>query len=406
MTAWLTIVGIGPDGLTGAGPRARAAVAGAALLVGGERHQAMIAEHDLADGAERMTWHCGIRETAAKLRDWRGQPVCVLVTGDPMNFGAGATLARYFDAEEMTVLSHPGAFSLACARMVWSVPDVTTMTVHGRALEAINLHVRPGARIVALSWNGETPGHLADILMAHGFGPSKMTVFANMGGSDETRFTGTADDWRHGAVPDLNTVCIECVPGRDAVWWPRTPGLPEAAFVHDGQITKREVRAVTLSALGPGPGEILWDIGAGSGSVAIEWLRAADGADAVAFERNASRIENMRVNAANLGVPRLEIIEGALPGSLDRGVAPPDAIFVGGGLTEDGLLDKAFVALKPGGRMVANAVTVDGQAALVQWGQSRGASLSRLAIARADDVGARSAFRPMMEVLQMRVEKS
>jgi len=405
MSAWLTIIGIGADGLPSVGAAGREAIAKAALLVGGERHQAMIADAELSAGVERMTWHCGIRETAEKLRAWQGKPVCVLVTGDPMHFGAGATLARYFEADEMTVLPHPGAFSLACARMVWSVPDVTTMTVHGRALEAINLHVRPGAKIVVLSWNGETPASLADILTSRGFGPSRITVLADMGAPEEARFEGTADDWPHDTVSDLNTVCIECVPGRDAVWWPRTPGLPEAAYMHDGQITKREVRAVTLSALGPCPDETLWDLGAGSGSVAIEWLRAVDGTSAVAFERNASRIENMRVNAANLGVPRLRIVEGALPGSLDRGDSAPDAIFIGGGLMEDGILDKAFAALKPGGRMVVNAVTVEGQAALVTWGKAKGGELSRLAVARADDVGARSAFRPMMEVLQMRVRK-
>lgn len=405
MTPWLTIVGIGAEGLSSVSAAGRDAIAQAGLLVGGERHQEMIAESDVAEGVERMTWHCGIRETAERLADWRGKPVCVLVTGDPMNFGAGATLARYFDADEMTVLPHPGAFSLACARMVWSLPDVTTMTVHGRALAAINLHVRPAARIVAPSWNGETPAKLADILTARGFGPSRISVLANMGAEDEARFDGTADDWPHGTVPDLNTVCIECIPGRDAAWWPRTPGLPEEAYVHDGQITKREIRAVTLATLGPQPGETLWDIGAGSGSVAIEWLRAVDGTQAVGFERNASRIENMRVNAETLGVPRLRIVEGTVPGSLDDEDSSPDAIFIGGGLLEEGLLDNAFDALKPGGRMVANAVTVEGQAVLSLWGQAKGATMSRLAAARADDVGQRSAFRSMMEVLQMHVGK-
>lgn len=406
MSAWLTIIGVGADGIHDLGRTARDALGSSALLVGGERHQAMIADDQLSPGAERMTWHCGIEKTVENLSAWRGKRVSVLVTGDPMNFGAGATLARYFDADEMTVLPYPGAFSLACARMVWSLPDVVTMTVHGRALEAVNLHIRPGAKIVALSWNGETPSRIAEALCRIGFGPSRITVLANMGAADEARFDGQADDWPHDNVPDLNTVCIDCVAGQNARWWPRTPGLPEAAFVHDGQITKSEVRAVTLAALGPVSGDLLWDIGAGSGSVAIEWLRAVDGTRAVAFERNASRLENVRINAANLGVPGLAVVEGSAPESLQGRDDAPDAVFVGGGVSAEGMLDAGFEALKPGGRMVANAVTIEGQSMVTAWAQTHGAALTRLSVARADNVGERAAFRPMMEVLQMRVEKS
>lgn len=402
---WITIVGVGAEGLGGIGAEARAAISNAALLVGGERHQAMVADGDLAAGAERLTWRCGIDKTASAIGPWRGKPVCVLVTGDPMNYGAGATLARHFDVEDMRVIPYPGAFSLACARMVWSLPDAITMTVHGRALESINLHVRPGQRIVALSWNGETPAALARILGERGFGPSRLTVFANMGAADERRFDGTASDWPHGAVPDLNTVCIECLPGETARWWPRTPGLPEDAFVHDSQITKREVRAVTLAALGPQPGETLWDIGAGSGSVAIEWLRAVDGTKAAAIERDATRVANIRMNAANLGVPRLHVVEGTAPDVLAGLDAAPDAIFIGGGLLAGNVFDIAYDALRPGGRLVANAVTVEGQAAVLAWGQKKNAAVTRLSVARADAVGERTALRPMMDVIQIRAEK-
>ncbi|MEQ8667123.1 MAG: precorrin-6y C5,15-methyltransferase (decarboxylating) subunit CbiE [Rhodospirillales bacterium] len=403
-TPWITVIGVGADGLGGLGSAARRALAGADLVVGGERHQAMIGAGDVRADAERMTWNCGIDKTAQRITEWRGRPVAVLVTGDPLNFGAGSTLARHFGADDMTVLPHPGAFSLACARMIWSVPDVATMTVHGRALTAINRHLRPGARIVALSWNGETPQALAEILTARGFGPSRITVFAEMGAPSEKRFENRADDWSHGVVPDLNTVCIECVAGPDARWWSRVPGLPEEAFEHDSQITKREVRAATLAALGPIPGEMLWDIGAGSGSVAIEWLRAVEGTCAVAIESKAERVSNIRTNADNLGVPHLAVVEGEAPGALD-GLDTPDAVFVGGGLTVPGLIEQAFGALRPGGRLVANAVTIEGQNMLQSWGATVGTTVTRLSVARARAVGGRTALRPMMDVVQIRAEK-
>ncbi len=406
MTPWLTVIGVGAGGLAGLDGIARRALAEAQLVVGGERHQAMISDSDIGADAERFTWTCGIDRTAREIGKWRDKKVAVLVTGDPMNYGAGTTLARYFDPQEMIVIPHPGAFSLACARMVWSIPDVTTMTVHGRALTAVNLHLRPDARIVALSWNGETPMQVAAMLSERGFGPSRLTAFCNMGAADEERFDGTASDWPHGRVADLNTICIECVAGPDALWWPRMPGLPEDAFVHDGQITKREVRSVTVSALGPMPGELLWDIGAGSGSVAIEWLRAVDGAQAVAVEKDSGRAANIRINADNLGVPRLDIVEGEAPAVFDSLEGPPDAVFVGGGHVAPGLFEHAFGALRPGGRLVANAVTLDGEAQLVRWGEKLGGTFTRLAVARSDAVGRRTALRPMMDVMQLKVIKS
>jgi len=405
MTAWITVIGVGADGMDSLGTPAIDALRQADLVVGGDRHQAMVPDDLIKAGAERKTWHCGIENTVKEIGEWRGSRVAVLVTGDPMNYGAGATLARYFDADDMTVIPHTGAFSLACARMMWSVPDVVTMTVHGRALSAINLHLRPGARIVALGWDGETPAALARILTARGFGPSRLIAFSDMGGTEEARFEGTADDWGHESIPDFNTVCVECVAGPDAVWWPRTPGLPETAYVHDSQITKREVRAVTLAALGPLPGELLWDIGAGSGSVSIEWLRAVDGTRAVAIERDPARIANIRDNADTLGVPRLEVVEGDALDVVKGRQDTPDAVFVGGGHVEDGLLDAAFAVLRPGGRLVANAVTLEGEVALVRWGEANGASFTRLSAARSGSVGRRKALRPMMDVLQIRVEK-
>lgn len=403
---WLTVIGIGADGLSGLSAKTRNLLGRAELLVGGERHQAMVGDGQLASGAQRWTWHRGVAETATALQAWKGRAVCVLVSGDPMNFGAGAVLAQHFGADEMMVVAHTSAFSLACARMVWPVPEVAAVTVHGRALEVLNIHVTPGARIVVLSWDGSTPAAIARLLRERGFGPSRMTVWSHMGADEERRFDGTAADWTHDHVPDLNTVCIVCEPVPGAACWPRTPGLPEEAYIHDGQITKREVRAATLAALGPMPDEMLWDIGSGSGAVAIEWLRASDSAQAMAVERDAARVNHIRANAKALGVPRLQVIEGHAPAILGSLAGRPDAVFVGGGLLEDHMFETVFEALRPGGRIVANAVTLEGQTALLSWVRNRKhGTVSRLSVARADSVGARTALRPMMDVLQVYAKK-
>ncbi|MBC8241396.1 MAG: precorrin-6y C5,15-methyltransferase (decarboxylating) subunit CbiE [Alphaproteobacteria bacterium] len=405
MTAWITVIGIGADGLAGLSPAGLEAVGNAALLIGGARHQDMVADTELAMDAERLTWSCGIGPAMDEMEKWRDKPVVVLASGDPMDYGAGSTLARRFDPLEITVIPHPGAFSLACARMVWSLPDTVTMTVHGRAFATLNLHMHPDARIIALSWNGETPKILADILSAKGFGASRMTVFSDMGAAGEQRFEGTAGDWSHEDVPDLNTVCIECVAGADAVFWPRTPGLPETAYVHDTQITKREVRAVTIAHLAPQPGQVLWDVGAGCGSVAIEWLRAVDGAQAIALESDAARSDFIRQNADNLGVPHLGVIMGTAPDALVN-LPDPDTVFVGGGVSQAGVLETCWDRLATGGALVSNAVTMEAQQRLMAFGGDVDATFTRLSVARSGEVGKLTAMRPMMEVLQMVARKT
>jgi len=405
MNAWITVIGIGADGLAGLGKEARDALGNTVLLVGGSRHQEMIADSDLPTAAKRLTWSCGIDAAIDEMETWRGKPVVVLASGDPMNYGAGSTLARRFGPDEIAIIPYPGAFSLACARMVWSIPDTVTMTVHGRAYAALNLHMRPEERIVALSWNGDTPKVLADLLCARGFGQSHMTVFSNMGAEDEQRFEGTADGWHHENVPDLNTVCIECIGGSDAVFWPRTPGLPEEAFEHDSQITKREVRAVTVAQLAPQAGDMLWDVGAGSGSVAIEWLRSTDGTHAFAIEGDDDRSDRIRRNADNLGVPHLGVVMGKAPGALAN-LPDPDKVFVGGGVANDGVLEACWDRLALGGVLVANAVTMEAQQRLMAFGGNANAAFTRLSVARSGDVGRLTAMRPMMDVLQMTVRKS
>lgn len=404
MSAWITVIGIGADGLAGLTAEGRAALAEAVLLVGGSRHQEMVADSDLASGAERLTWSCGIGPAMEKMEGWRDKPVVVLASGDPMNYGAGSTLVRRFDPADLKIIPYTGAFSLACARMVWSLPDTVTMTVHGRAFAALNLHLRPEARVVALSWNGETPKVLADLLCAKGFGGSRMTVFSDMGAANEQRFEGTAADWPHDPVPDLNTVCIECVAEPDAVYWARTPGLSEAAYEHDSQITKREVRAATVAQLAPQPGEMLWDVGAGSGSVAIEWLRSTDGTHAYAIESDDERSDRISRNADSLGVPHLGVVMGNAPGALAN-LPDPDKIFVGGGVSTDGVLEACWGRLGPGGVLVSNAVTMEAQQKLMAFGDDIKAGFTRLSVARSGDVGRLTAMRPMMEVLQMTARK-
>lgn len=404
MSPWLTVVGIGDDGLPGLSPAARALVEMAELLVGGERHQAMAPE----TSAERLTWAGGVHRAAERIAEWRGRRVVVLATGDPMWYGGGANLARSFGRDEMMVIPHPGAFSLAAARMLWPLADVECVTVHSRPLQVLHLHIQPKARLLVLSRDGDTPGQVAALLVERGFGPSLLTVLEHLGGPRERRLDGTAEEWRHSHSADLNTLAIECRPGPSPRLLPPVPGLPDELFENDGQLTKREARAVTIAALAPMPGQTLWDIGAGSGSVAIEWLRAspcyrvAGGGEgsAVAVERDADRCARIARNAAALGVPQLEIVHGEAPDALSRLESRPDTIFLGGGIARPGLLDRCWERLPAGGRLVANAVSLEAGARLVRFRRSHGGDLTRLAVSRAAPVGKLSAFRPLMEVTQ------
>jgi precorrin-6Y C5,15-methyltransferase (decarboxylating) len=393
---WLSIVGIGEDGVAGLGVTARGLVGAAEIVFGGRRHLALAA--CLIRGAARP-WPSPFDGAVDEVLGHRGRQVCVLASGDPFHYGVAAALARRIDAREMVVVPTPSAFSLAAARLGWSLPETTLLSVHGRALDHIRPHLQPGARILALTSDGDGPAALADLLTATGFGGSRLTVLEALGGPRERIRGTTAAAFDFGAVGALNTVALEVDAAPDARILPRAPGLADALFEHDGQITKREIRAVTLSSLAPRRGELLWDIGAGSGSVAIEWMLADPVfMRAIAVEKRADRAARIRRNAAACGVPGLQIVEAAAPGALGA-MPPPDAIFVGGA-GDAAVLDAAARALRSGGRLVANAVTLETEAQLLARHAVFGGELIRLAVSRAEPLGGKTGWRAAMAVTQ------
>jgi precorrin-6B C5,15-methyltransferase / cobalt-precorrin-6B C5,C15-methyltransferase len=402
MRPWLAVVGIGEDGFAGLTPAARGLVETAEVLVGGARHLAMV---PTGTAAERVTWARPLDRTVGDIARWRGRRVVVLASGDPLWFGVGATLARRFAREEMTIVPQPSAFSLVAAWLGWPLAECVTLSLCARPLDTLRLHLMPGRRLLALSEDGATPAAVATLLTKLGWGPSKFFVLSRLGGPHEMVASAAAQDWDERRAPDLNTVAVECRAGPGARALSRLAGLPDDAYDHDGQLTKREVRAATLAALAPLAGETLWDIGAGCGSIAIEWLRATDGGVAAAVERNAARAAAIARNAAALGAPRLRIVHGEAPAAL-AGLPLPDAVFIGGGIDTPDLLPAAWRALPAGGRLVANVVTISGEARLFEWHARHGGSLTRIAVSRADPAGAHLLWRPQAGVTQLHVVKS
>lgn len=398
---WLRIIGIGEDGLDGLSRTARELLADSEILIGGARHLALIPE----DGRARIEWPSPLQSFTDKLLELRGRKTAVLATGDPMQYGIGATFAKVLPIEEMIVVPNPSAFSLAAARLGWALAEVRCLTVHGRPLSLLAAALQPGAKLLLLSEGRETPGQVAAFLTGAGFGKSRITVLEHMGGPKEARLDGVAESWEHAPGADFNTIALQLSRPDRLVALGSTPGFDDDLFASDGQLTKREVRAATLAALRPGPGQLLWDIGAGSGSVSIEWLRGDPLARAIAIEPRADRIENIRKNADRFGTPFLKIIEGEAPDALD-GLELPDAIFIGGGISSPGLLEICWNALKPGGRLVANVVTVEGETELVTARERIGGSLTRIAITRAEPVGLYLGWRPLMPVTQWVYQKS
>ena len=399
---WLTVIGIGEDGLDGLSAVAREALAAADILVGGRRQLAMVPDN----GRERIAWESPLTTTLNRIMEMTGRPVVVLATGNPMWFGIGATLSRSVPAAEMRVIPAPSAFSLAAGRLGWPISEVECLTLHGRAIDRVRYFLSPNTRMIILSHDGETPGRVAAILRETGFGKSTISVLTHMSGPEEYMFANTADEWESSDVPDLNTIAVHCQSGPESRALSRMPGLPDDAFSHDGTITKREVRASTLASLAPLPGQLLWDVGAGHGTISIEWMRSdvKGTTHAVAIEQNADRLNAIRDNALALGVPNLEIVDGKAPGVLEE-LDPPDAVFIGGGLSTTDMLETCWNNLKPGGRLVANSVTFEGEKLLMEWAETTKGELIRFDISHGSAVGSFKSWDPAKPVTQLRAIK-
>ena len=393
---WLAIVGIGEDGRAGLSPAAAAALDTAEVVYGGRRHLALAAPL----GSETRPWPSPIDAAYPGILALRGRPTCILATGDPFHYGIGAEIARLVPAPEIRAFPQPSAFSLAAARLGWSLPETACLTLHGRDLFGIVPQLQPGARLLALSWDGATPTALATLLAERGLGASRLTVLEAMGGPHERVRAARADGFDLAEIASLNTIAVEVEAAPGARIVPLSPGLDDGWFENDGQLTKAEIRAVTLAALGPRAGETLWDLGAGAGSVSIEWCLRHPANRAVAVERRPDRAERIARNARALGVgARVRIVGGASLEALPA-LPAPQAIFVGGGVAEPGLLAACRAALPPDGRCVANAVTLEGEAALLAAFAENGGALRRLSVAHAVPVGGLTGWRPAMPITQ------
>jgi precorrin-6Y C5,15-methyltransferase (decarboxylating) len=397
MTAWLHIIGMGDNGLDSLTPASRCVLENAHVIVGADRHHALTAKLD----GERLNWPSPFSALTETLTGLRGKQVAILATGDPLWYSVGSLIATQFAPND--ILFHPqvSAFQLTAARMHWGLSGVETLTVHGRPNETILPFLAPDQRLILLTSGAQTPSEIATLLTQRGYGQSKMTVLAHMGGTGEQRFDGRADTWAH-RVPEFHSLAVECILDADIAPLPRV-GLPDEAFVSDGTMTKRDIRAITIAKLMPMRGALLWDIGCGSGSVAIEWMRAARDARAIGIERRADRRAMALENAITLGAPSLRILDGAVPEAL-RDLKAPDAIFIGGGLSHD-TFDAAWSALKPHGRLVANAVTLEGEAVLLDLFAKHGGDLTRIAISRAEPVGRLNGWRAAMPLTQWSIVK-
>ncbi|MDD1959585.1 precorrin-6y C5,15-methyltransferase (decarboxylating) subunit CbiE [Pseudomonas sp. 39004] len=399
MAPWLTVVGIGEDGFNGLGKQARRALLGASRIFGSPRQLALLPRCVVG---ERLSWPSPF--SLAPVLAARSAPVCVLASGDPMFFGVGASLARQVPASEMRVLSMPSSCALAAARLGWPLQEVQVVSVVARPLAALNAHLHSGALLLVLSNDGDSPAAIAAQLCARGFGPSRLRVFEHLGGADERELAGSAQDWPHTQVAALNLVAIECLAAPDAPRLPRVAGLPDTAFQHDGQLTKRDVRAITLARLAPQPGELLWDVGAGCGSIGIEWMRAHPACRALAIEADEGRQGFIEHNRDALGVPGLQLVRGKAPAAL-AGLEQPDAIFIGGGVTREGVLELCWERLRPGGRLVANAVTLQSELALAHFREQHGGELTRIHVAHAQPLGAFDTWRQALPITLLDVVK-
>jgi precorrin-6B C5,15-methyltransferase / cobalt-precorrin-6B C5,C15-methyltransferase len=401
---WLSIIGIGEDGWLGLSPAAKTLIEEATVIFGGSRHLAMLPDR-LPNCQERLLWEFPIDRSIQKIDNYRGKSVCVLASGDPMCYGVGTTILRHISRSEMTIVPVPSAYSLACSRLGWSLPEVELLSLCGRDPASLHALLAPGVRLLILSADRHTPAMVAEMLATKGYGKSQITVLERMGGKEERTIEGIAESWNAGDLDNLNAIAVICLPDADTIPLSRLAGLPDSAYHHDGQLTKREVRAITLATLAPLPKQLLWDVGAGCGSIAIEWLRTHPSCQAIAIEQNSDRRQYIARNAIALGVPRLQLIGGKAPEIL-QDLPQPDTIFIGGGVTTPAMLETCWSALPQGGRLVVNAVTVESELKLLQWQKKFGGELIRIAIQRTEAIGKFSGWKALSPITQWSAVKS
>lgn len=400
MNKWLSIIGMGEEGYDGLSAHAKLVVEQADVIVGAERLLALTPQTN----ATREEWPQPFSAVVNQIKRLRGRKTVLLATGDPSNYGVARKVLEFIPSSEVEIVPHISAFSLAAARLGWSLPDCDTLTLHGRPAAQLEAFIQPGVRLIALTENGATIAEVARRLVARRFGQSRVTVLENMGGPRERQSSFVAAEYRDVRYSDLNTIGVECIADAGAALLPRVPGLPDDAYIHDGQLTKREVRAATLAALGPTPDALLWDVGAGCGSIAIEWMRAARGAQAIAIERDQARLSMLAENANRLGAPRLHIVAGEAPAAF-ADLKQPDAVFIGGGMGDPGVFETSWEALKSGGRMVGNVVTLEGELHVIDLQEKFGGDLVRIDVSVLSKIGNLRALKPRMSVLQWRAIK-
>ena len=382
----------GPDGLP---PASRRALDAADVIMGPPRHLGLLP--DIC--AQRVAWPVPFADGLPVLRGFRGRRTVVLASGDPFWFGAGAVIARALDPQEWRALPGPSTFSLVAARLGWPLERTLCLGLHAAPVSRLRPHLAPGLRAIVLLRDGAAVVDLADYLRREGFGDSRLTVLESLGGPAE-RITGAeARALPHMTFAHPVAVAIESAGQGDVV--PRASGIADQFFETDGQITRRPVRALALSALAPRAGERLWDIGGGSGSIAIEWLLAHPETQAVSVEARADRAVRIRANAERLGVDRLQVVEGHAPEALD-GLPVPQAVFLGGGMSQSLLADLAR-RLAPGTRLVAHAVTLESEALLADWSARLGGDMLRIELSETAPLGCKRGWKPAFPVVQWRV---
>lgn len=400
MTPWLTIIGIGEDGHEGLSTRSKHALVTAKFVIGSDRTLAMLP----VGTAKHIEWPQPFSRVVEMVKPLAGKPTVMLATGDPMNFGVARKILTFVPMAEVVIIPGLSAFSLAAAHLGWSLPDCDCFTIHGRPAANVEAFIQPDARLLILTEDGASVAEVSRRLIARGFDKSMVTVLENLGSSTETTHSFVASEMPDQTWSPLNTLAVHCIASPVAKVWSRIAGLPDDAFQHDGQITKREARAATLAALAPAPDQLLWDIGAGSGSISIEWMRSTRGCEAIAIEPDAERRAMIAINADQLGTPRLKVIAGSAPEALAE-LSAPHAVFIGGGIDDDGVFEAAWGALRSGGNLVANTVTLEGDRRLINLQEQHGGDLVRMDVSTLTKVGDMRAMKPRMSVLQWRVQK-